>query len=100
MWSMNEPFRPAQTRTEVARQVTLDPLPLGDPRHVDLSPGQDTRDLRLLRQYVVEPAGWRGAVDLITRRHVHVTAAGIRFCPAKKRAKRQRPLIGEGTRRC
>ncbi len=51
---MNEPFRPAQTLAEVARQATLEPLPLGDPRYVDLSGGQETRDLKLLRQYVEE----------------------------------------------
>jgi hypothetical protein len=54
MGRMSEPFLPAQTLAEVARQATLEPLPLGDPRYVDLSPGQDTRDLRLLRQYVEE----------------------------------------------
>ena len=49
---MNKPFRPAQTLAEVARQATLEPLQLGDPRYVDLSAGQETRDLVLLRQYV------------------------------------------------
>jgi len=52
--AMNEPYRPAQTLAEVARQATLEPLPLGDPRYVDLSAGQETRDLKLLRQYVEE----------------------------------------------
>jgi hypothetical protein len=51
---MNTPFRPAQTLAEVARQATLEPLPLGDPRYVDLSAGQATRDLVLLRQYIEE----------------------------------------------
>jgi hypothetical protein len=49
---MNKPFRPAQTLAEVARQATLEPLKPGDPRYVDLSAGQETKDLRLLRQYV------------------------------------------------
>ena len=52
MRGMNEPFRPAQTLAEAQRQATLEPLPLGDPRYVDLSAGQATRDLVLLRQYV------------------------------------------------
>jgi hypothetical protein len=49
---MNKPLRPAQTLAEVARQATLEPLKPGDPRYVDLSAGQATRDLVLLRQYV------------------------------------------------
>jgi hypothetical protein len=49
---MNKPFRPAQTLAEVARQVTLEPLEPGDPRYFDLSAGQETRDLRLLRQLI------------------------------------------------
>jgi hypothetical protein len=52
MAAMNDPFRPAQTLAEVARQATLEPLKPGDPRYVDLSTGQETLDLRLLRQYV------------------------------------------------
>ena len=49
---MNQPFRPAGTLAEVARQATLEPLKPGDPRYVDLSAGQETKDLRLLHQYV------------------------------------------------
>jgi hypothetical protein len=49
---MNKPIRPAQTLAEVARQATLEPLKPGDERYVDLSAGQATRDLVLLRQYV------------------------------------------------
>jgi hypothetical protein len=49
---MNKPFQPAQTLAEVARQATLEPLEPDDPRYVDLSPGQETKDLRLLRQYI------------------------------------------------
>jgi hypothetical protein len=49
---MNKPLQPAQTLAEVARQATLEPLKPGDPRYVDLSAGQATRDLVLLRQYV------------------------------------------------
>ena len=70
---MNEPFRPAQTLPEVARQATLEPLPLGDPRYVDLSAGQETRDLKLLRQYVEE----QSADD---RRYALAAFSGHRGC--------------------
>jgi energy-coupling factor transporter ATP-binding protein EcfA2 len=50
---MNEPFRPARTLPEVALQATLEPLPLGDPRYVDLSRGQGSRELR---QYLEDHA--------------------------------------------
>jgi hypothetical protein len=61
---MNKPFRPAQTLAEVARQATLEPLKPGDPRYVDLSAGQDTRDLRLLRQYVEDQSADDGRYAL------------------------------------
>jgi hypothetical protein len=49
---MSKSFRPAQSLPEVALQATLEPLPLGDPRYVDLSAGQGSRELRQLRQYL------------------------------------------------
>lgn len=55
---------PARTLSEVARQATLEPLELGDPRYVDLSAGQETRDLRLLRQYVEEQSADEGRYAL------------------------------------
>ena len=70
---MNEPSRPAQTLAEVARQATLEPLPLGDPRYVDLSAGQETRDLKLLRQYIEE----QSADD---RRYAVAAFSGHRGC--------------------
>jgi hypothetical protein len=70
---MTVPFRPAQTLPEVARQATLEPLPLGDPRYVDLSAGQETRDLKLLRQYVEE----QSADD---RRYALAAFSGHRGC--------------------
>ena len=53
---MSKSFRPARTLPEVALQATLEPLPLGDPRYVDLSGGQGSRDLRQLRQYLEDHA--------------------------------------------
>lgn len=70
---MNEPFRPAQTLAEVARQATLEPLEPGDPRYVDLSAGQETRDLKLLRQYVEDQ-------DANERRYVLAAFSGHRGC--------------------
>lgn len=54
MSGMGDGYRPAETLAQAARQATLEPLELGDPRYVDLSAGQETRDLKLLRQYVDE----------------------------------------------
>ncbi len=54
---MNQPFRPAQSLTEVAAQATLEPLPLGDPRYVDLSAGRDTKELRQLRLHLEDQRG-------------------------------------------
>jgi predicted AAA+ superfamily ATPase len=73
MAAMNKPFRPAQTLAEVARQATLEPLKPGDPRYVDLSAGQETRDLRLLRQYVED----QSADDL---RYALAALSGHRGC--------------------
>jgi hypothetical protein len=70
---MNAPFHPAQTLAEVARQATLEPLPLGDPRYIDLSAGQETRDLKLLRQYIEE----QSADD---RRYALAAFSGHRGC--------------------
>lgn len=39
----------ASTLQDVARVTEVEPLPLGDPRYVDLSEGRDTRDLSRLR---------------------------------------------------
>ena len=49
---MTEPFRRAEKLTEVARVATLEPLPLGDPRYVDLSAGRGTKELRQLRVHL------------------------------------------------
>jgi hypothetical protein len=73
MRGMNKPFRPAQTLPEVARQATLEPLKPGDPRYVDLSAGQETRDLRLLRQYIED----QSANDL---RYALAAFSGHRGC--------------------
>jgi hypothetical protein len=54
---MNQSFRPAQSLTEVAAQATLEPLPLGDPRYVDLSTGRDTKELRQLRLHLEDQRG-------------------------------------------
>jgi hypothetical protein len=70
---MNKPFRPAQTLAEVARQATLEPLKPGDPRYVDLSAGQETKDLRLLRQYVEDQ-------DANERRYALAAFSGHRGC--------------------
>lgn len=70
---MSEPFHPAQTLAEVARQATLEPLKPGDPRYVNLSAGQETRDLRLLRQYVED----QSADD---RRYALAAFSGHRGC--------------------
>ena len=70
---MNQPFRPAQTLAEVARQATLEPLKPGDPRYVDLSAGQETKDLRLLRQYVEDQ-------DANERRYALAAFSGHRGC--------------------
>jgi hypothetical protein len=66
-------FRKAITLAEVPRQATLEPLPLGDPRYVDLSPGQETRDLKLLRQYVEDQ-------DANERRYALAAFSGHRGC--------------------
>lgn len=47
---------PARTLMEVARTVTLQPLPVGDRRYVDLSAGAGTDDLELLRQKLRDAA--------------------------------------------
>jgi len=73
MAAMNEPFRTAQTLAEVARQATLEPLRPGDPRYANLSAGQETRDLRLLRQYVED----QNADD---RRYALAAFSGHRGC--------------------
>jgi len=73
MGPMNEPFRPAQTLPEVARQATLEPLKPGDPRYFNLSAGQETRDLRLLRQYIED----QSADDL---RYALAAFSGHRGC--------------------
>jgi hypothetical protein len=70
---MNKPFRLAQTLAEVARQATLEPLKPGDPRYVDLSAGQETRDLRLLRQYIEDQ-------NADERRYALATFSGHRGC--------------------
>ncbi len=54
---MNQPYRPAQSLTEVAAQATLEPLALGDPRYVDLSAGRDTKELRQLRLHLEDQRG-------------------------------------------
>lgn len=54
MSSMTQGHHPAETLPELARQATQEPLQPGDERYVDLSAGQQTRDLKLLRQYVEE----------------------------------------------
>jgi hypothetical protein len=54
---MTEPFRPAQSLTEVAAQATLEPLALGDPRYVDLSAGRATKELRQLRLHLEDQRG-------------------------------------------
>jgi hypothetical protein len=70
---MNKAFRTAQTLPEVARQATLEPLKPGDPRYVDLSAGQEARDLRLLRQYVEDQ-------NADERRYALATFSGHRGC--------------------
>ena len=70
---MNEPFHPAHTLAQVARQATLEPLVPGDPRYVDLSTGQETLDLKLLRQYVED----QSADD---RRYALAAFSGHRGC--------------------
>lgn len=52
--------RPAKTLMDVARTVTLQPLPVGDRRYVDLAPGAGTDNLELLRQKLQDAAA--GAV--------------------------------------
>lgn len=47
-WRM-DPARKATRLEEVAAQATLEPLKLEDPRYVDLSKGQDTKELKQLR---------------------------------------------------
>jgi hypothetical protein len=54
--------RPAKTLTDVARTVTLQPLPVGDRRYVDLSPGAGTTQLMVLRQNLEEIAEAEEAV--------------------------------------
>jgi hypothetical protein len=73
MGFMNQPFRPAQTLAEVARQATLEPLKPSDPRYVDLSGGQATKDLRLLRQYIEDQSANE-------RRYGLATFSGHRGC--------------------
>jgi hypothetical protein len=70
---MNEPFHPAQTLAEVARQATLEPLAPGDPRYFNLSAGQALRDLQLLRQYIKD----QNAGDL---RYALAAFSGHRGC--------------------
>jgi len=41
--------KPARTLEEIAAQVIVEPLKLGDPRYVDLSSGRSTTDLGMLR---------------------------------------------------
>jgi hypothetical protein len=70
---MYKPFRPAHTLAEVARQATLEPLQPGDPRYVNLSSGQETKDLRLLRQYIEDQSADE-------RRYGLATFSGHRGC--------------------
>lgn len=48
--------RPAKNLKDVARTVTLQPLPVGDRRYVDLSAGAGTTQLMVLRQNLEEIA--------------------------------------------
>lgn len=42
-------FRPATTLQEVAAQMSLEPLPSGDPRYVDMGDSRGSRDLQKMR---------------------------------------------------
>ncbi len=64
-------FRKARTLEEVAAQTYLEPLPSGDPRHVDMSAGRGSDDLRQLRIHLSD-------VDASQNRFAQIAFTGHR----------------------
>jgi hypothetical protein len=70
---MDKPFKQAELLAEVASVVSLEPLPLGDPRYVDVSVGRQSSDLKLLRTHLGNAAAMNSG-------HVKIALTGHRGC--------------------